>query len=833
MSVYESAQSFYLGKEYDLASGQRSDRYLLYDSKDLTTHALTLGMTGSGKTALGIALLEEAALDHIPSLIIDPKGDMGNLKLLFPDLKSEDFRPWVSQGQADRQGMSVDQLAEAEAMKWREGLADWEQGPDRLAKLRDQAQVNLYTPGSSRGQALSLLKSLERPSDGVMEDLETLNDYASSRVQALLGLLGMNEDPMSSPKHILLHHILLNQWEQGNSLDLPTLIRLIQEPGITQFGALSLEEFFPAQARQALAVEVNNLLANPKFSKWTQGAPLDFGRMLYTPEGKACVNVFTISHLDDRERMFFVTTFLNEVVSWMRDQTGTSSLRLILYMDEIFGYFPPVANPPSKKPLLNLLKQARAYGLGLVLSSQNPVDLDYKGLSNIGTWFIGRLQTEQDKARLLDGLESIDKTDREGFSKADLSKALSALPPRVFLMNNIHETGPVFFQTRWVMSYLPGPLSLQDINLLEKKATDSEVPVEESVKPASVQEDTLAPAVPAPSSLKQEKAAEEDMPISLQARLPDGIRQVYMPLSQTVDLNRSLAYYPGLYALVETNFMDKKTGISETEKTIHTTVLDKGLIEVSWEREAKASLKPDSLLSSGQASIPIREVPASFSKKTNFTQWEKDLIDLLYRAQTYDLARNTLTGLVQAPGETLEEFQARNRLAVREVRDKAVDDLRLKYQKKIQSAEEKVRKANQAVQREKDQAKQSTFSAMVNAGNTVLNALMGRKAFSKTTMNKASMTARSAGRSRQQAQDVVRAEETLATYEADLERLNQEAQTEMDALSARYEEEGQAVEITHISPKKSDIKVRNLSVIWLPYYEDSMEPAFDEAEADA
>src|SRR5690606_12942136 len=213
-------------------------------------------------------------------------------------------------------------------------------------------------------------------------------------------------------------------------------------------GVVDLDTFFPAKDRLALGMKLNNLLASPSFASWLAGEPLDVQRLLYTADGKPRLSILSIAHLSESERMFFVTILLNEVVAWMRTQPGTGSLRAIVYMDEVFGYFPPTANPPSKRPMLTLMKQARAYGVGCVLATQNPVDLDYKGLSNAGTWFLGRLQTERDKLRVLEGLEGASAAAGASFNRQQMEALLASLGNRVFLMNNVHEDQPVLFQDR-------------------------------------------------------------------------------------------------------------------------------------------------------------------------------------------------------------------------------------------------------------------------------------------------------------------------------------------------------------------------------------------------
>ncbi len=457
MTDFEKLGVFYLGRIFDPAAKKTTEEPLLYEAKDLTTHAVCVGMTGSGKTGLGIGLIEEAAIDGIPSILIDPKGDLGNLLLTFPHLAASDFRPWVDEGEAVRKQMSVDDYAVQTADVWARGLAHWNQDGARIARLKAAVDFAIYTPGSRAGLPLSILSSLDAPPAGFADDAAALRDRVSAAVSGLLALVGVEADPLQSREHILLATVVDREWRAGRNLDLLALIRAVQDPGVDRIGVLPLEAFFPAKDRFALAMRLNNLAAAPGFSAWTEGEPLDVQRLLYTPEGKPRVSILSIAHLSDAERMFFVTVLLNEVLAWTRRQTGTSSLRALLYMDEIFGYFPPTANPPAKAAMLTLLKQARAFGLGIVLATQNPVDLDYRGLSNTGTWFIGRLQTERDKMRVIEGLTSA--AAGEGLDRAALDHLLANLGNRVFLMRNVHEDAPVLFESRWCMSYLRGPLS--------------------------------------------------------------------------------------------------------------------------------------------------------------------------------------------------------------------------------------------------------------------------------------------------------------------------------------------------------------------------------------
>jgi len=466
MQDFEKLGIFYLGRQYDLAQRKQQPSPLLYESRDLVTHAVCVGMTGSGKTGLCLSLLEEAAMDGIPALIIDPKGDLGNLLLTFPELRTEDFRPWINEDDARRKQLTPDDFAAQQAEMWKKGLAGWDQDGARIAAMRAVCEMNIYTPGSDAGIPISVLRSFDAPPAAVLEDRELFRERVSATATALLGLLGIDADPIQSREHILISHLFDRAWRQGESLDIAGLIHQVQTPSMTKVGVLDLDAFFPSKERFQLAMAMNNLLASPGFEAWLTGEPLDIQSLLFTAQGKPRMSIISIAHLNDSERMFFVSLLLNQTLSWMRQQSGTTSLRALLYMDEIFGYFPPVGEPPSKRPLLTLLKQARAFGLGVVLATQNPVDLDYKGLSNTGTWFIGRLQTERDKNRVLDGLEGVAASAGGGFDRSQMDSMLSSLGNRIFLMNNVHRGTPQVFETRWAMSYLRGPLTRVQIKQL-------------------------------------------------------------------------------------------------------------------------------------------------------------------------------------------------------------------------------------------------------------------------------------------------------------------------------------------------------------------------------
>ncbi|TWT94786.1 AAA-like domain protein [Botrimarina colliarenosi] len=491
MPEIDSRNHFYLGRAHDLASGEDSGEPLLYKSSQLTTHAVCVGMTGSGKTGLCLSLLEEAALDGVPAICIDPKGDLGNLMLGFPNLEAGDFEPWVDESIAQRKGISKEELAQQTADMWRKGLAGWDEEPERIQKYNDSVERLIFTPGASHGLPITVLKSFDAPPKALLDDADAFRSRVQSAVSGLLALLGIDADPVQSREHIFLSTVLTKAWNRGRNLSIAQMIREIQEPDFEEVGVMKIEDFYPKKERTKLAMDLNNLLASPSFAGWMTGQPLDVQQLLYSPDGKPRHSILSISHLDDAQRMFFVTILLNEVLAWMRTQPGTGSLRALLYMDEVFGYFPPSKKPPSKEPMLTLLKQARAFGLGVVLATQNPVDLDYKGLSNAGTWFLGRLQTERDKMRVMEGLEGASAQAGSTFDKQKMEQTLAGVGNRVFLMNNVYEDQPQVFRTRWAMSYLAGPLSRGQIKTLMDPVR-AEFVVE---KPAKAERPKLEPAV--------------------------------------------------------------------------------------------------------------------------------------------------------------------------------------------------------------------------------------------------------------------------------------------------------------------------------------------------
>lgn len=797
MLDFERLGAFYLGKRVDQAEDKTTDDLVLYDSRDLTTHAVIIGMTGSGKTGLGIGILEEAAMDNIPVIAIDPKGDLGNLMLTFPDLKGASFRPWINEQQATNQGQTADEYAAAQAALWKKGLAGWGQGPKRIKALRAKTDVAIYTPGSNAGQPVSVLRTFAAPSAMLADDGDLYRERIQSTATSLLSLLGLTVDPITSREHILIAQILDHAWRAGRSLDIAALIAEIQSPPFTTIGVIDIESFYPAKERFSLAMRLNSLLAAPGFDIWMQGEALDTARLLHTEDGKPRISIMSIAHLDDNERMFFVAMLLNDLIAWMRAQQGTSSLRAILYMDEVFGYMPPTANPPTKKLLLTLLKQARAYGVGLVLATQNPVDLDYKGLSNTGTWFIGRLQTERDKMRVMEGLEGASQGGK--FDKQGMERTLAGLGKRRFLLHNVHEDEPVIFSTRWVMSYLAGPLTRDQIRSLMSAKKQPKIAPETTVeKPSS---------------------GSHDAPM-----LPPDIKQVYVYAA-----GEKLTHYPRLIAVADMTFSSTRYNVNERRQKIFTLEFDDGPVSIDWDSAELLKITQDDLDDKPNIDAQYIECPQAAAQKKNYVSWRREFKRWVRNQEIITLYRSARYKLTSSAGESEGEFRVRLQQIASEKRDQEAAKLRNRYATKANTLENRLQRANQAIEREAQQSNKKKIDTAVSFGTAILGAVLGRKRLSAATASKMGTAIRSASGARKEASDVARAKDTAAKVCADLEKLDDALQNDIDALADVYDAQQDELKEIQVKSKASDIHVPLTCLAWMPYQDKGdgrLEPAW-------
>ena len=796
MSAFEKLGAFYLGRLRDPdAPDSESQEPLLYDAKDLTTHAVCVGMTGSGKTGLGVTLIEEAAIDGIPVIAIDPKGDLGNLLLTFPSLRAADFRPWIDESDATRHGRTPDEHAKWTADLWRNGLRQWGQRPERIKTFANSVDRAIYTPGSRKGLPVSVLKSFAPPPPAVAQDDMALRDRILTAVSSILGLIGIDADPIRSREHILLSTLLNRAWTEGRGLDLPALIQHVQKPPVERIGVLDLESFFPAGDRFELAMTLNNLLASPGFAVWSEGEPLDASRLLHTPDGKPRLSILSIAHLSDAERMFFVTMLLNEVVSWVRSQPGSRSLRAILYMDEIFGYVPPTANPPSKRPMLTLLKQARAHGLGVVLATQNPVDLDYKGLSNAGTWFVGRLQTERDKARVMDGLEG---ASAGAFDRAATDRLLSGLSSRMFLMSNAHDDAPALFHTRWALSYLCGPLTGEQIaRLNEPRAAQA----------------TAAPATrPTPSAPAVAKSVTT---AATRPTVPSGVEEKFLGVTHPPVGEERLVYRPALSAAATLHYVNARASIDEWFEITLVAPLS-GSRTSPWKSAVEHDSASLQLETEPEDDGTFSSLPAAASNSKNYTKWRKMLATWLYRERRLGVWRCRKPALVSAIGESEGDFRVRLRDAMREHRDLEVEKLRGRYAPKLARLQDRIRTAEQRVDVQKSQYSEKKTQTAISIGATVVGALFGRKLGSLGNIGRATTAMRGAGRASRERGDIARAKEKVSRLRTQLSELEEKFERDIDALHAKVSEEPDVKEVK-VPFRKTDLDIQPLALVWVPW----------------
>ena len=794
---YEKLGQFYLGREYDLEAKRVTDGLVLYDSKDLVTHGVVLGMTGSGKTGLCLALLEEAAMDSIPAVVIDPKGDISNLLLMFPDLDAQSFRPWINEDDAAKKGLTPDEHAAQTAAMWQAGLAEWGQGPERIQKLRDQVDINIFTPGSKAGIPVSILSSLAVPPAEIMDDGELLGERIESTVSSLLSLVGVDADPIQSPEAVLLSAIFQHAWAAGQNITLESLVRHIQKPAFDKVGIIDLESFLPEKSRQALALKFNNLLASPGFSSWLEGPPLDIGQMLHTPAGKPRISIFSIAHLGDSERMFFVSLLLNQMLGWMRSQKGTTSLRALLYMDEIYGYLPPTANPPSKRPMMTLLKQGRAFGLGCLLATQNPVDLDYKALSNIGTWFLGRLQTERDKLRVLDGLEGAAGSQNARFDRASIELLISGLGNRIFLMNNVHEDGPVLFHVRWVMSYLTGPLTRSQIKtLMDPKRGD--FGSNDTAAAAAGANPMAMPGMAAPATASARPA------------VGAGVKEIFVaPAGSGGDI----IYQPHLLRAGTVHFSSAREGVDggRTVRLVN-PIHDQG---IDWEKQVAPPAKVEEAGSEPVAGAGFGELPGFAMNAANYKQVEKDFSEWLYRNERADLFSCPALKAWSQLGESEGDFRVRLAHEAREARDAAIDKLRGATAKKIATLEGRLRTAEGQLAKQKAEANAANMQAGVSVLGGLLGGLFGRKV-GLGTLTRGSAAIGKATSAYKQHQDVTNADAKITGIASEIAAIQSELEAEIARITGAYDPVALTLETESLKPAKSDVKVDCVALLWLP-----------------
>lgn len=799
---------FLLGGDIDPAAHQRTDKSVVLPSGDFTTHGVIVGMTGSGKTGLGIVLIEEALSAGIPTLLIDPKGDLTNLCLTFPNLAPADFQPWVNEGDAQKAGQSVPDFAAAQAKAWTDGLAGWGIAPARIAALRNSAEFTIYTPGSNAGVGLNIVGSLAAPTAGT--DPEIVGDEIEGFVSGLLSLVDIEADPLSSREHILLSNLVLNEWNAGRSLDLPTLVGMALNPPLRKLGVFELDQFFPPKDRQAFAMRLNGLLASPSFGAWLSGPPLDIATMLHTADGTPRCAIVTTAHLSDQERQFVTTLVLSKLVTWMRKQSGTTDLRALLYMDEVAGYLPPTAAPPTKKPIMTLMKQARAFGVGVVLSTQNPVDVDYKALSNAGTWMIGRLQTDRDKQRLLDGMSAA----AGGVDVQAVGDTISGLAKREFVLRRAGKDQPEVFTTRWAMSYLRGPLTRDQIATLMAGQKDAATAAPAATGAAPPSAALGAPAAPSVVGHDESQVMPE-----VAAGVPVRFADVAAPWLASVGGDpRGTRREPAIVARVALRYDDDKADVVHDEE--YEAVLFPLAEQVDVSRAVAVDYDDRDLRTDQPTGATYQLSPAPLTTKAFWTGVERDLVDFLVRSRSLELQVNRDLKLFGRPGETAEAFAQRCEQAADAKADEETAKLRDKYQAKVTSLQAQLQGAQDRAEVLDAERKGRRNEELLSTAGSILGGLLGgrksRGGLLGSVLGKAGTVAGRRSRTDAAGERVQAAENKIQLIHQQLDELEDELGKEISEIDARWMGMAKNITTAPITLEKADVNVTQLALVWIP-----------------
>ncbi len=775
---------FYLGKEENKNGvGYKEDKFL-YKADDLTTHAMVFGMTGSGKTGLCLDLIEEAIDEEIPLILIDPKGDLTNLDLIFPDFTPSSFENWVSLTDAQKKGMTKSEYAVQESEKWKNGLAGWDINSEQVNRVKNKADIHIYTPGSSAGEKISILDGFSKPDLSFEDDEEGMIEKIRNSVSALLSLLDIENDPLKSKPHILISNIIEHYWRLNEGISIEELIINIQKPPIKKLGVFDIDQLIDEKERTEISFKINNIIASSGFRYWSSGAPLSAKNLFKVKKkGTTPVNIFYIAHLPDNERMFFVTLLLNEIVYWMRTQPGSGNLKYILYMDEIFGYLPPYPlNPPSKNPLLILLKQARAFGLGVVLATQNPKDVDYKGLTNMGTWFVGKLQAEGDRDRVLEGLEGISDKDGNVIRKEELEDKINSLKKRSFLIKNIHSDGLRIFQTRWAMSYLVGPLTKNQIKVLVKKGGNKLIEKQE---------------------MKIENKPKNKPKLHLLSYIP----QTPIAIESIFDNSKENGEYysPNFYINGEIVFDEKNIGLYIRKKFFVTA---KFATSINW-RKADFTEKEigfENFKLEKINSFKPYDIPLNYSLLRKYL---KDFKNFIFSQLTIKVFVNKELNITSDADESKDTFKLKCRKIVDRMIDKEIESIKEKYLRKIDRLEDKAAQEELRIEKLEMEYKSKKTEEFVSAGESILGFLMGSK--SRRGLSSAARKRRSTSSAKNR---IKLRENKFDQIKDDILSLKEELEDKVADIEDDFFDKADEIEEREIRLEKNDIIISNQNVLW-------------------
>jgi hypothetical protein len=802
-------EKYYLGRVFDPQKSELTDKPVMLDSRDLTTHGVIVGMTGSGKTGLAVGLIEEAVLSGIPCLVIDPKAEMGNLLLSFPNLAPSDFAPWIDPAEAERKGKTPEAFAAETAESWKKGLADWGIDGNRIRQYKDAADFVVYTPGSTAGVPINVLNSFQVPRGEIKKDEESVLELITGSVSALLSLVGIEADPITSREHILLSKIWEDSWSRDQDLNLEKIITFIQDPPLQRVGVFELEGFYPRAERMKLAMALNNVAASPSFAGWRKGVPLDIDFFFKPRGGKPGVSVFYISHLSDQEREFFVTLLLWRLITWMRAQQGSARLRVLVYIDEAVGLLPPYPkDPPTKKPIMTLFKQARAYGIGMLLATQNPVDIDYKALTNAGVWFIGRLQTKNDKERVMEGLTAASKG---GVPAAKLDDMISALAPRVFMLHNVREDSVTHLRSRWAMCYLRGPIGKERLKDLPSAP----------VTAGTVKGEHEA-AGPAPA-----KAEAPAADATLLAVAPDiGMKNCYLsprsaayptfsrlvPLEKTAG-EHGFRFVPAIAARAKARFDDPAAKVAVTQ-AVTRVLFPLTDARAGWDKSVELGGDSEFLDANpvpGEQVAGFTPLPKWLTAKEETKRLATDFVNYINASLSLALFRCTALSVFSTIGETKEAFTARCAALAEEAAAREVEKITKDYRNKIEALQLKIQKEQRELSVREMEYGERKRDELISAGASVLGLVFGRKSLSGITRasSKRMMTVKSKAQ-------MENSEAEMKELNTQVTELSDELNTAVAAISEKKKKEASEIEQVSIPLEKSDVLFSDLTILWVP-----------------
>jgi hypothetical protein len=812
--------SLYLGKNVDPANYGLTDSVFQLAPERLVQHAVCVGMTGSGKTGLCVSLLEELAIAGVPVIVLDPKGDMANLALAFTDHRAVDFEPWVDASEAQRTGTTVAALAEKTAARWKKGLADWGVDHERVRRFTGGVDVSILTPGSRSGIPVNVLSALRLPDEGTRSDDEALTELVGGTVSALLGLVGVEADPVDDPGHIVLSTILGGAWQAGEDLDIEALVVRLVDPPFAKVGVFPVDSFMPRKDRMKLAMKLNGIVASPSFATWSEGVALDLDALLAPVDGKTPIRVFYTAHLDDAERMFFFAMLLDRVVAWSRRQPGTSALRALVYFDEVFGYLPPYPqNPPTKKPVLTLMKQARAVGVGTMLVTQNPVDVDYKALSNAATWFVGRLQTAQDRERVLDGL--LDAAGR--LDKGLVSRWLENLPARTFVVRDAKEDAPRLIQSRWAMSFLRGPLTRTEVERLgQGRRAPAAAPVVTPIRASSSGPTPLEARIPAARPPAEPTFDTDDRPLAAQPPpCPEGfayrwldprvvfsarLSDVFGGYAEPRRPDGQVVWRPAVHARLHFRFDEGRDFLTERDEERLFFPLD----GVGLPPASEPEIEPSDFLPGQPSGGRYEALPAFLDEKRELEALSKRIVEEALRGETDTMYRHTPLRLTSTAGEDRARFEARVAKAVQDKIDERVVKLKQQVDQKVARLEDKRRRLEHDRDRLHAESRAQTATEVVSAAETLFGMFFGSRRTSLSSIaSKRQQTMRANER-------LGRTDKELADLEREVYELEGQTQDEIDRIRTEEERNLVGIEEIPVRMEKDDARVDAFGIVWVP-----------------